>query len=202
MRNILIKKYKEDITNEYNHNWNISLRKYLNIKLKNIISNHNYINFYYENKIVLLSSYLDYDHKPHYFFSYRGMTKTNFNLISLLKNQNDTQEDGHEDEQRKNTKDKAGDEEYYDLEEDEKTNHIPNPNHYKYKNENNCIEVYTGRASNLRTIDIHYAFICCGLFIECFKTSSLRTITKNIFDFHYQYNDKLKASKLFKRLWF
>ena len=130
------------------------------------------------------------------------MKKTNYNLISLLQKQKDkekdTQEDGKEVVQRQTIKEEADDDEYYDQEEDEGENHKPNPNYYKYKNENNCIEAYTGLASNLITFDIDYAFICCDIFIECFKTSSLCTITKNGFHFHYQYNDKLRSSRVFK----
>ena len=77
IRNILINKYKDDITNKYNHDWNISLCKYLNIKPITTISNNDYINFYDKNKIVLIPSYLDDDKNPHYFCSYRCMQKTN-----------------------------------------------------------------------------------------------------------------------------
>ena len=124
--------------------------------------------------------------------------------MSLLKTQKDKQKDTQKDTQE-DTQDvqiqiikEEADDEYYDLEENEEENHKPNPNYYKYKNENNFIEAYTGLASNLFTIDIDYAFICCDLFIECFKTSSLCTITKNGFHFHYQYNDKLRAIRVVK----
>ena len=78
------------------------------------------------------------------------------------------------------------DEDNYDIEDDnEDDEHKPNGNYYKYKDQNNFIEAYTGITSNLITIDIDYAFLCCDLFIDCFKTSSLCTLTKNKFYFHY-----------------
>ena len=85
VRNRLIKKYKDNIKNKYNYDWNISLSKYLNIKPITIISNNDYINFYNENKIILIPLYLDDDKNTYYFCSYRCMKKTNYNLISLLK---------------------------------------------------------------------------------------------------------------------
>ena len=63
---------------------------------------------------------------------------------------------------------------------------------------NNCIEAYNGNTSNPITIDIDYAFLCCDLFIKCFKTSSLCIITKNGFYFHYHYDNRLRSSKVFK----
>ena len=56
----------------------------------------------------------------------------------------------------------------------------------------NSIEAYTGKQSNLISIDLDYAFLCCRLFIKLYKTSSLCTLTKNGFHFHYKYNDKLR----------
>ena len=85
VKNILIKKYKVDITNKYNHDWNKSLCIYLNIKPITTLTNNDFINFYDENKIVLIPSYFDDDINPHYFCSYRGIKKTNYNLILLLK---------------------------------------------------------------------------------------------------------------------
>ena len=90
------------------------------------------------------------------------------------------------------------DEDNYDIEEDEDDEHKPNGNYQKYKDDNNCIEAYTGDVSNLIKIDIDYVFLCCELFIECFRTSSLCILTKNGFHFHYQYDERLRASRVFK----
>ena len=70
-----------------------------------------------------------------------------------------------------------------------------NKNYYKYKNNHNSIETYTGKQSNLKSVDIRvdYAFLCYNLYIELYKTSSLCTLTKNGFHFHYKYNDKLST---------
>ena len=61
------------------------LIKSLNINPITTLTNNDYIKFYYNNKIVLIPSYFDDDKNPHYFCSYRGMKKTNYNLISLFK---------------------------------------------------------------------------------------------------------------------
>ena len=53
------------------------------------------------------------------------------------------------------------DEDNYEIENDyEDDEHKPNGNYYKYKDQNNCFEAYTGNTSNLITIDIDYAFLC------------------------------------------
>ena len=54
----------------------------------------------------------------------------------------------------------------------------PNKHYYKYKNNHNAIEAYTEKQSNLINVDIDYAFLCCKLFIELYKTLSLCTLTK------------------------
>ena len=77
-------------------------------------------------------------------------------------------------------------------------NNSLNKNYYKYKSNHNSIEAYTGKQSNLISVDIDYAFLCCKLFIELYKTSSLCTLTKNGFHFHYKYNDKLRKIRNLK----
>ena len=80
------------------------------------------------------------------------------------------------------------DQDNYDIVDDSEDNeHKPNGNYNKYIDQNNCIEAYTGKTSTFITIVIDYAFLCCDLFIECFKTSSLCPLTKNGFHFNYQY---------------
>ena len=193
VRKILIKEYTDYITIECNKTWNDELIRSLNIKPITTRSNDVYVNFYHHNNIILVPSYLDSDKNFHYFCSYCGMTKTNYKIIKLLNNS--TLLTKKENKERKRTM--KDDEDNYNIEEDDEKKHIPNGNYYKYKDMNHCIEAYTGKASNLITIDIDYAFLCCNLFIECFKTS-LCTLTKNGFHFHYLYDDKLRASKVFK----
>ena len=85
IRNILIKEYKTNVTNKRNKIWNYVLIKSLHINSITTLRNIDYIKFYDNKKIVLIPSYLDDDKNPYYFCSYRGMNKTNHNLISLLK---------------------------------------------------------------------------------------------------------------------
>ena len=131
------------------------------------------------------------------------MTKTNYKIIELLK------KDKQETEEQKTKEQKKGKEktvknsrmkdekDNYDIEDDDEDDkHKPNVNYYKYKDQNNCIEANTGNTFNLITIDIDYAFLCCDLFIECFKTSSLCTLTKNGFQFHYQYDNRLRSTRV------
>ena len=85
VRNIVIIEYKNNVTNKRNKIWNNVLIKSLNINPITTLRNNDYIKFYDNNKIELVSSYLDDNKIPHYFCCYRNMKKTNYNLISLLK---------------------------------------------------------------------------------------------------------------------
>ena len=167
---------KKKITEKYNNDWNNKLIKELQINPINII-NDDYTKFYDSNGIVLIPShtqYINHKMKTVYITKYSGMKQTNWNFISLLRNQtnqklvNETEYDGE-----------------YDPSLDKGKKYYPNKNYYKHKDSHNSIEAYTGKQSNLISVDIDYAFLCCKLFIELYKTSSLCTLTKNGFHFHY-----------------
>ena len=86
------------------------------------------------------------------------MKETNWNLISLLPNHtsqqlfNEAEYDGEYDPSLNNGK------KYY-----------PNLNYYKYKNGHNSIEEYTGKQSNLISIDIDYASYVVGYLLNYIK---------------------------------
>ena len=115
------------------------------------------------------------------------MKQTNWNIISLLPN--------HTNQKLFNEAEYDGE---YDFLLNKGKNYSLNKNYYKYKNNHNSIEAYTVKQLNLISVDIDYAFLCCKLFIELYKTSSLCTLTKNGFHFHYKYNDKLRTSRSLK----
>ena len=56
IRNILIKEYKTNVTNKRNKIWNNVLINSLNINPITTLTNNDYINFYDNNKIVLIPS--------------------------------------------------------------------------------------------------------------------------------------------------
>ena len=83
------------------------------------------------------------------------MKQTNWNLVSLLPD---------------HTNQKLFIEAEYDGEYDPSLNkgkeYYPNKNYYKHKDNHHSIKAYTGKQSNLISIDIDYAFLCCRVFIE------------------------------------
>ena len=120
-------------------------------------------------------------------------------LKTIHRNKKKTEEQKNEKENKVKTSRIKDDEDNFDIEDDDEDNeHNPNDNYYKYKDQNNCIKAYTRKTSNLITIDVDYAFLCCDLFIEYFKTSSLCTLTKHGFHFHYQYDNRFRSSRVFK----
>ena len=94
------------------------------------------------------------------------MKQTNWNLISLLPN--------HTNQILYNEAEYYAE---YDTLLNIEQEYYPNKNYYKYKGSHNSIEAYTGKQSNLISVDIDYAFLCCKLFIELYRTSSLCTLT-------------------------
>ena len=159
--NVARDKYsKKKITEKYNNNdWNNKLFRELQINPINI-TNEDYTKFYDSNKIVLIHSHTQYINNKKetvYISKYSGKKQTNWNLIVLLPN--------HTNKKLFNEAEYDG--EYY-LSLDKGKQYYPNKNYYKHKNSHNSIEAYTGKQSNLISIDIDYAFLCCKLFIELF----------------------------------
>ena len=154
------------------------------------ITNNDYTKFYDSNGIVLIplhTQYINNEKETAYLSKYSAMKQTNWNFISLLPN---------------HTYQKLFNEAEYDGEYDplliSGKEYNPNINYYKHKDNHNSIEAYTGKQLNLISIYIDYAFLFCRLFMELYKTSSLCTLTKNGFYFHYKYNDKLRTSRTLK----
>ena len=153
---------KKKITEIYNNDWNNKLIRELQINPINI-TNDDYTKFYDSNGIVLIHSnpkYINNKKETVYLTKYSGIKQTNWNIISLLPNHinhklfNEAEYDGE-----------------YDPSLNKEKEYNPNKNYYKYKNNHNSIEAYTGKQSNLIYIDIDYAFLCCKLFIELYQTS-------------------------------
>ena len=146
---------KKKITEKYNNDWNNKLIKEIQINPINI-TNGDYTKFYDSNGIVLISSHTQYINNKKetaYLTKYSGMKQTNWNLISLLPNHTDK---------------KLFNEAEYDPSLNKGKEYYPEKNYYKYKDGHNSIEAYTGKQSNLISIDIDYAFLCCRLFIELY----------------------------------
>ena len=137
MRNILIKDYKTNVTNKRTRIWNNELIITLNINLITTLTNDDYVNFYDENKIVLIPSYLDNDKKkPYYFTNYSCMIKTNYKIIELLKKKKQKTEEQNKRNDKKVNDSRMKDDEYnYDMEEDDDEDDEPKciNNYCKYK---------------------------------------------------------------------
>ena len=151
---------KKKITEKYNNDWNNKLISELQINPINITNDY-YTKFYDSNGIVLIPSHTQYINnkkKTVYLSKYSGMKETNWNLIFLLSN--------HNNQKLFNEAKYDGE---YDSSSDKGKQYHPNKNCYKHKDSYNSIEVYTCNQSNLISIDIDYAFLCCRLFIELLK---------------------------------
>ena len=165
---------KKKITEKYNNDWNNKIIRELQIN-PIYITNDDYIKFYDSNGIVLIFSHTQYINNKKetaYLSKYSGMKQTNCNIISLLSN---------------HTNQKLFNEAEYDGEYDpllyKGKQYYHNKNYYRHKDSHISIEAHTGKQSNLISIDIDYAFLCCRLFIELFKTLSLCTLTKKVISF-------------------
>ena len=171
---------KKKITETYNNDWDNKLIKELQINpIK--ITYDDYTTCYDSNGIVLIPShtqYINYKKETVYPTKYSSMKQTNWNIILLLPN--------HTNQKLFNEAEYDGE---YDPSLNKKKGFYPNKNNYKYKDNHSSIEAYTGKQSNLISVDIDYEFLSCKLFIELYKTLSLCTLTKNGFHFHYKYND-------------
>ena len=161
--------------------WNTFIIKQLKITPITNLRNDDYVKLYEDNKIILVPSYLQYNTETNkkeakYFCKYKGLKYTNWQLISLLNKPLN----------------------FVDIRDEDDDAGKPNNDYYKYHTQNNSIEAYTGSQSNLITIDIDHAFLCHELFMKCYQSSTLCTLTKNGFHFHFKYNDRLRKSRVFK----
>lgn len=177
--------HDEAVDKRFNDMFNDYLVITLNIQPLNL-SDDDYVSYYKRHNVVLIPSHLSANKKETkpLVNKYKGATVTNWSILPLLgcdkpirKLPSYSNKRGSDDEE--------SDDDSFEL----------TPNKGFNELVNNCIQALTGENSNLITIDIDYAFKCFELFLQCYETSQLCTMTKNGFHFHYLYNPKLRVSK-------
>ena len=191
---------RKEIDDKYNSVFNDYLIKTFSIHTSDY-TNDQYVEFYDRNRIILIPTYVhpNKEGRPEYLCYYTGMTETNWSIINKPINKTNYQPNSLNYSNYKIDETPDNDN---DIDEDEDTTNKyagkPTKKYYDYRHVQNSIEAYTGKQSNLMTVDFDYAFKSFSTWYNCFVTSQLATLTKNGFHFHYTYSDKLRTSKVGK----